>query len=116
MTFLTIAEPDITEHLLTDHDEFVVLACDGIWDCLTDQQVVDFIRNKLCQHMSLGPICEALIDYCLSEKGNFSGIGCDNMTVVIVAFLRKRAPPQTWYEWMADKSCPDLPPRKGILE
>lgn len=92
----------------------MVLACDGIWDCLTDQQVVDFIRNKLCEHMSLGPICEALMDYCLAEKGNMSGIGCDNMTVIIVAFLRKRTP-QEWYDWMASKPQPDLPVKKAIL-
>ncbi|CAO0790994.1 unnamed protein product [Mucor circinelloides] len=108
------AEPDIIEHLLTDHDEFVVLACDGIWDCLTNQQVVDFVRCKLCEHKSLGPICEELMDYCLAEKGNMSGIGCDNMTVIIVAFLRKRKP-QEWYDWMAQKTKPQMPVRKAIL-
>ncbi|GAA5800228.1 phosphatase 2C-like domain-containing protein [Helicostylum pulchrum] len=108
------AEPDIIEHLLTDHDEFVVLACDGIWDCLSNQQVVDFIRYQLCQHKSMGPICEELMDYCLAEKANMAGIGCDNMTVVIVAFLRRRTP-QEWYDWMASKPCPNLPIKKAIL-
>ncbi|KAI8988470.1 phosphatase 2C-like domain-containing protein [Mycotypha africana] len=108
------AEPDIIEHLLTDHDEFVVLACDGIWDCLTNQQVVDFVRHKLCEHKSLGPICEELMDYCLAETANMTGIGCDNMTVIIVAFLRKRKP-QQWYDWMASKAQPPLPLRKPIL-
>lgn len=91
-----------------------MLACDGIWDCLTNQQVVDFVRYKLCEHMSLGPICEELMDYCLAEKGNMSGIGCDNMTVIIVAFLRKRKP-QEWYDWMAQKTKPQMPVRKAIL-
>lgn len=109
-----LAEPDIIEHLLTDHDEFVVLACDGIWDCLSNQQVIDFIRYQLCQHKSMGPICEELMDYCLAEKANMAGIGCDNMTVVIVAFLRRRTP-QEWYDWMASKPCPNLPIKKAIL-
>ncbi|KAG2228876.1 hypothetical protein INT48_006758, partial [Thamnidium elegans] len=108
------AEPDIIEHLLTDHDEFVVLACDGIWDCLSNQQVVDFIRYQLCQHKSMGPICEELMDYCLAEKANMAGIGCDNMTVVIIGFLRRRTP-QEWYDWMASKPCPNLPTKKAIL-
>ncbi|KAI9354454.1 phosphatase 2C-like domain-containing protein [Pilaira anomala] len=108
------AEPDIIEHLLTDNDEFMVLACDGIWDCLNNQQVVDFIRYQLCQHKSMGPICEELMDYCLAEKANMAGIGCDNMTVVIVAFLRRRTP-QQWYDWMASKACPTLPTKKAIL-
>lgn len=114
VSLFNLAEPDIIEHLLTDHDEFVVLACDGIWDCLTNQQVVDFVRCKLCEHKSLGPICEELMDYCLAEKGNMSGIGCDNMTVIIVAFLRKRKP-QEWYGWMAQKTKPQMPVRKAIL-
>jgi protein phosphatase 2C family protein 2/3 len=64
--------------------------------------------------MSLGPICEELMDYCLAEKGNMSGIGCDNMTVIIVAFLRKRKP-QEWYNWMAQKIKPQMPAKKAIL-
>lgn len=43
-----------------------------------------------------------------------SGIGCDNMTVIIVAFLRKRKP-QEWYDWMAQKTKPPMPVRKAIL-
>ncbi len=39
----------IIESLRQDHD-FMIIACDGIWDCLTSQQAVDFVyetRNKL---------------------------------------------------------------------
>ncbi|CAO3695316.1 unnamed protein product [Rhizopus stolonifer] len=108
------AEPDIIEHLITDHDEFMVLACDGIWDCLSSQEVVDFVRFKLCNQKSLGTICEELMDFCLAETDNFQGIGCDNMTVIIVAFLRKRTP-KAWYEWMASKPPPKMPKKKTIL-
>ncbi|KAI9483860.1 MAG: phosphatase 2C-like domain-containing protein [Benjaminiella poitrasii] len=108
------AEPDIIEHLLTDQDEFVVLACDGIWDCLSNQQVVDFIRCQLCERKSLATICEELMDYCLADGSNMAGIGCDNMTVVIIAFLRKRKP-QDWYDWMASKTPPKMPTKKAIL-
>jgi protein phosphatase 2C family protein 2/3 len=93
----------------------MVLACDGIWDCMNNQQVVDFVRYKLCHQKTLEEICEELMDYCLADKGNMAGIGCDNMTVIIVAFLRKRRTVKQWYEWMASKECPELPPRKPIL-
>lgn len=34
------AEPDITATRLQEGDRFFILACDGVWDCLTNQQAV----------------------------------------------------------------------------
>lgn len=31
------AEPDLRHVNLTNEDEFIVLACDGVWDCRTNQ-------------------------------------------------------------------------------
>ena len=39
----------ITE--LTDDTEFVILACDGIWDVLTNEEVVDFVRTRIAEGM-----------------------------------------------------------------
>ncbi|KAG0165119.1 Protein phosphatase 2C 2 [Apophysomyces sp. BC1034] len=97
------AEPDIIEHELTNSDEFVVIACDGIWDCMTNQEVVNFVRQKLGEKKLLKSICEDLMDNCLASYPEMSGIGCDNMTVVIVAFLRKKSMSE-WYSWMAQKN------------
>lgn len=33
------AEPDVRSIAVTDEDLFVVLACDGVWDCMTSQEV-----------------------------------------------------------------------------
>ncbi|KAI8328763.1 phosphatase 2C-like domain-containing protein [Chlamydoabsidia padenii] len=105
------ADPDITEHELTDLDEFVVLACDGIWDCLKNQEAIDYIRHALTLKKSLKLICEEIMDFCLAESGDMTGIGCDNMTIIIVAFLRKKTVSQ-WYEWMAAKQVADPPKRR----
>lgn len=32
----------VVEQLKTEHD-FMIIACDGIWDCLTSQEAVDFV-------------------------------------------------------------------------
>ncbi|CDO69373.1 hypothetical protein BN946_scf184961.g15 [Trametes cinnabarina] len=37
--------PYTTEVELTKKDEFLILACDGLWDVLEDQEAVDFIRG-----------------------------------------------------------------------
>ncbi|KAL0074062.1 phosphatase 2C-like domain-containing protein [Phycomyces blakesleeanus] len=111
------ADPDITEHELTDYDEFMVIACDGIWDCMTSQEVVDFVRQHLRDRMKIKDICEALLDNCLADEVTNTGIGCDNMTVIIVGFLRKRTL-NGWYDWMAKKEpfkAPSLEPHRVHL-
>ena len=45
------ANPDVIEKPLTPDHEFMVLACDGIWDVLTNQEVVEFVRNRIAQRM-----------------------------------------------------------------
>ena len=39
------AEPDIVQVILHPNDEFIILGCDGIWDCLTNEQAVK-IRER----------------------------------------------------------------------
>ncbi|KAG8330325.1 Protein phosphatase 1G [Homalodisca vitripennis] len=54
------ALPDIQRLTLDpSRDEFMVLACDGIWNSLSSQEVVDFVRTKLEQNTEkLSQICE----------------------------------------------------------
>ncbi|KAG6333839.1 hypothetical protein ID866_5251 [Astraeus odoratus] len=97
------ADPDVTAHMISDEDEFLVLACDGIWDCLSSQQVVDFIRLKVSEGKELVEIGEMMCEHCLApDTSSAAGIGCDNMTILIVAILNGRTK-QEWYQWMADR-------------
>ncbi|KAJ1435473.1 PPM-type phosphatase domain [Sesbania bispinosa] len=43
--FGLIAVPDVSYHRLTEKDEFVVLATDGIWDVLSNEEVVDIVAS-----------------------------------------------------------------------
>lgn len=44
-----ISMPDVSYHRITDMDEFVVLATDGVWDVLSNAEVVSIISNAPSQ-------------------------------------------------------------------
>ncbi|KAG2010210.1 phophatase 2C family protein [Coprinopsis cinerea AmutBmut pab1-1] len=97
------ADPDVTVHEITEEDEFLVVACDGIWDCLSSQQVVDFVRYQVSQGKELQEIGEMICDHCLApDTSSGAGIGCDNMTVLIVAITHGRTK-EEWYKWITDR-------------
>ncbi|KAK9014991.1 hypothetical protein V6N11_006126 [Hibiscus sabdariffa] len=83
---IVTAYPDINTVELCDDDEFLVLACDGIWDCMSSQQLVDYVREQLCTETKLSVICERVFDRCLAPTAG--GEGCDNMTMILVQFKK----------------------------
>ncbi|KAK4179326.1 phosphatase 2C-domain-containing protein [Triangularia setosa] len=97
---IVTAYPDVVVHDLGDDDEFLVLACDGIWDCQSSQAVVEFVRRGIAAKQELDKICENMMDNCLASNSETGGVGCDNMTMIIVAFLRGRTK-EEWYEEIA---------------
>lgn len=52
------ALPDIQSIDLEEGDDFLVLACDGIWNSKNNQQVIDFVRPRLADSKTLSQICE----------------------------------------------------------
>lgn len=58
------ALPDIQSIELIDGDDFIVLACDGIWNSKNNQQVIDFVRSRLGRTKTLSKICEEVIITC----------------------------------------------------
>lgn len=74
----------------------------GIWDCLSSQQVIDFVRRAVANGDEIGKICEDLMVKCLASDSDTGGIGCDNMTVVIVALLGGRTV-EEWRAWIKER-------------
>ncbi|XP_019762951.1 probable protein phosphatase 2C 21 isoform X2 [Dendroctonus ponderosae] len=90
------ALPDVKKLTINPaEDEFMVLACDGIWNFMSSQQVVDFVKERLKDSsVKISSICEEMFDHCLAPNTMGDGTGCDNMTAIIVKFkpnLNKRA-------------------------
>ncbi|KAF1735921.1 Protein phosphatase 2C 2 [Beauveria bassiana] len=99
---IVTAFPDVSQHDLTDEDEFLVLACDGIWDCQSSQAVVEFVRRGIAAKQDLEKICENMMDNCLASNSETGGVGCDNMTMIIIAFLNGKTKEQ-WYDEIAKR-------------
>lgn len=77
MKDLVTGHPYTTETVIQpDQDEFIILACDGLWDVCSDQEAVDLVRGvKDPQAAS-----KALVDHALSR------FSTDNLSCMIVRF------------------------------
>uniref|UniRef100_A0A8C9WNF1 protein-serine/threonine phosphatase n=1 Tax=Scleropages formosus TaxID=113540 RepID=A0A8C9WNF1_SCLFO len=85
------AKPDVKVLTLNDDHEFMVIACDGIWNVMSSQEVVDFVSERIKpgedgKVRALSSIVEELLDHCLAPDTSGDGTGCDNMTCIIVTF------------------------------
>jgi protein phosphatase 1G len=52
------AYPDVKSMELTENDEFMILACDGIWNFMSSQDVVDYVKERIFVYPKLSQICE----------------------------------------------------------
>ena len=51
-------------------------------------QAVDFVRDRLLEGQSVKYISESVCDHCLAKDTGGNGIGCDNMSMMVVVFKR----------------------------
>ncbi|XP_013887546.1 protein phosphatase 1B [Austrofundulus limnaeus] len=75
---LVSPEPEVCVLERVVEDEFVVLACDGIWDVMSNEELCEFVRSRLQVCDDLEKVCNSVVDTCL-HKGSR-----DNMSVVLV--------------------------------
>lgn len=56
------AYPECKVENLTNDCDFIILACDGIWDCLTNQEICDIVSDRLKKNIKLTKIVEDILD------------------------------------------------------
>jgi len=82
--------PDVYERDIKPADQFLVLACDGLWDVMENQEVVDFIskllsKTKTVNDDAISQIADQLVTHAINNKNS-----PDNVTAVIVTLPKKK--------------------------
>jgi len=80
-------KPQIYKYKLSSSDKFIVLACDGLWDVLSNQEVINFVleyRNyKINPKMDQINIAQKLGQFAIDSGST------DNVTIIINFFENK---------------------------
>ena len=85
------ANPDIKVVDFTTDLDFAIIGCDGIWDCLQNQEACDFVSKKLKENpdIKISKIVEEMLDNIVAKDlYNETGVGCDNMTCIVIVFKK----------------------------
>lgn len=61
-----IARPDVAVHDLLPEDEFLLIACDGLWDVFSSQRAIEIARQNLREHNDPHLCSQHLV--CLDSK------------------------------------------------
>ena len=83
-----IALPEITKIEDTEGIDFIIMGCDGVWDCVKRQMVCEFIEKEINEHpeKNLSEILKKIFDRCVSPVSGVV-LGTDNMSCIIIQFL-----------------------------
>ncbi|XP_049828194.1 protein phosphatase 1B-like isoform X1 [Schistocerca gregaria] len=78
---LVSPEPEVSAVVRNEEkDEFLVLACDGVWDVMSNEDLCAFVRSRLALTDDLESVANQVVDTCLYKGSR------DNMSIVLVTF------------------------------
>nr|XP_025888073.1 probable protein phosphatase 2C 38 [Solanum lycopersicum] len=77
--FGIISEPDVSYHHITPNDQFVVLATDGVWNVLSNNQVVSIVRATNNAAAATETVVQVSLD---AWKQRFPNSKRDDSTVI----------------------------------
>ncbi|KAG5482796.1 hypothetical protein LSCM1_06826 [Leishmania martiniquensis] len=85
---LVVPLPGVITTERTNKDSYVAIACDGIFDVLSNAELIELINSKKASGVSNIDICRDVCHRCLApsspEGGPAMAEGTDNMTIMIV--------------------------------
>ncbi|KAL6970193.1 protein-serine,threonine phosphatase [Sarracenia purpurea var. burkii] len=79
-----ISEPEVQRIMLTEEDEFLIVACDGIWDVMSNEGAIRLVRRGLRCHDDPQRCARELVNEALRLNTS------DNLTAIVVCFTSGR--------------------------
>ena len=89
---VVIADPEISSHAIESDDDFVLMGSDGIFDTMTNQEVMDTVWDTVRYHKenTINPQreYEKILGECVSNvmKRSLIQSSEDNVTVMMICF------------------------------
>jgi len=92
-------EPDMHVQVRSSLDQYLIIACDGIWDVFSNEEVGDWVKGAVARGCpTLNELAEELLDEGLRRASR------DNMSVVIVQYSAAPKPtPEAIARWGEEK-------------
>ncbi len=64
------AYPQITSMKITKDCDFIIMGCDGVWDCVEAQKLCEHISIRLKSQINISSILADLFDSIISKTNN----------------------------------------------
>lgn len=100
------ANPDTYEFDLSNDIDFILMGCDGIWEKRSNEEAVEYVYEQLkkqkeklgmdsadknIDQINIKEIVENLLnDNLATDIASSQGVGCDNMTCIIILLKREK--------------------------
>ena len=74
--------PEITDYTMEGDEEMIIIGCDGIFDSLSNEELVALIRKGLMEGKSIQKVCEDILNSIVANDP-YEQAGNDNMTLMV---------------------------------
>jgi protein phosphatase 2C family protein 2/3 len=64
------AYPEITKMKITNDMEFVIIACDGVWDCVDIQKFCEYVSASIKNGICKADIVQKVFDDIVAKNNN----------------------------------------------
>jgi serine/threonine protein phosphatase PrpC len=81
------AEPEITTHMVEDYDDFIVIATDGVWDVVDNNQAVQIVQSFAAKSPTRNwSALEAAVWVCKFARGRWEKLSpmVDDITCLVI--------------------------------